>query len=115
MTHSYSPEPARPAERRALERQVAGEYANMATLSDGAGSWPAGLLTFTAAGVGMVCQRPFEPGAGLSLVLGPLGAARPVHVIHVTQIPNAGYLVGAKFDQRLSFLELQALDPRAGV
>jgi hypothetical protein len=114
MTKSRSLEPARPAERRALERLFACEHANRATLSDGARSWPVGLLTFTAAGVGLVSQRPVEAGADLSLRLGPLGAARSVRVMHVTEIPSTGYLLGAKFHQRLSFVELQALNPRSG-
>ncbi len=82
------------------------------TFAEGSLSWPAELLNFTALGIAVLCQRPFDPGAEL-LLLGPLGAARPVRVIHSTEIPKSGFVVGAKFDQPLTFLELQALSRSA--
>jgi hypothetical protein len=98
-----------PTERRILEHLSAGEHAKKVTVTEGGVSFPGELLNFTAAGVSLICPRPFDSGASLSLVLSPLEVARPVRVIHATRLATQGYRVGAKFDQSLTFLELQAL------
>ncbi len=92
-----------------MERLAAAEPARGVTLAEGGLVWPAELLNVTALGIAVVCQRPFEPGVERLLLLGPLGAARPVRVIHSTLLPGGRYLVGARFDRPLTFIELQAL------
>src|SRR5580692_1103433 len=61
--------------------------------------WRATLRDVSATGVGMVLDRRFEPGAGLSIEIPGLGGGNTLlaKVVHATGLPEGKWLLGCAF------------------
>ena len=104
----YLPPAVRSSERRAAQRHECLDLTRCQVPAAGEQFW-ARIRNLTVGSVGLVLDRPLQPGTCLMIDLGGGPGPALVTVVHATRYASGGWLVGGRLERPLTERELESL------